>query len=110
MAMARVGFGQAAHSEAQFIIGGIVLVEFGTPDTALQRILPHVSSHNAFVLANHGVITVGPSLRMAHVRLEFLEMLAQAITVAKIHGDVSRLSPAEQSAIERFKQGHEVIS
>lgn len=55
----------------------------GTPDLALS-IQPLMGDHDAVLLANHGVVTVGNSLRAAFELLETVERLAQVTLLSEM--------------------------
>ncbi len=46
-------------------------------DALAASIIPHIASHDAVLLGNHGVVTVGTDLRAAFSLLETVERLAQ---------------------------------
>jgi L-fuculose-phosphate aldolase len=55
--------------------------------------------HDAFLLANHGATTVGPTLDAAHQRMESLEHAARIVLVARSLGTVNELSAADVMAL-----------
>jgi L-fuculose-phosphate aldolase len=82
-------------------LGPVALVHYETPGTpalgdALER---HLSRHQAFLLANHGAVTVGPSLSVAYERMESLEHTARIVLTARLLGRVRTLSPAQLEAL-----------
>lgn len=88
---------QKVLPEAILVLGKIPLVEYGTPSTwevpeALEKYLP---CHNAFLLANHGALTIGKNLNEAVHRMETLELFAKVILLARILGG-EKLLTAEQ--------------
>jgi len=74
--------------EAILILGSIPLVEFGTPSTweVPQSLEPYLSSHDVFLLSNHGALALGRDLREAAHRMETLELFAQVIVIARMLG------------------------
>jgi L-fuculose-phosphate aldolase len=83
-------------------MGGVPLVRYATPgtDALADSIEPHVrTGHDAFLLANHGATTMGPSLEIAHQRMESLEHAARIIFVARTLGRVNELSAADVQAL-----------
>ncbi len=82
-------------------VGAVVAVPYATPGTpALSAALePYLASHNAFLLANHGATTVGPSLRVAHQRMESLEHGARILLMARLLGRVNTLSASQVEAL-----------
>jgi L-fuculose-phosphate aldolase len=83
--------------------GGVPLVPYGTPGTAElgDRIEPHLAGHDAWVLANHGAVTVGVTLDAAWIRMESLEHGARIIWTARMLGRVNELSPEAVARLRR---------
>jgi L-fuculose-phosphate aldolase len=83
--------------------GGVPLVPYGTPGTAElgDRIEPHLAGHNAWLLANHGAVTVGDTLDAAWIRMESLEHAARIIWTARVLGRVNELSPEAVARLRR---------
>lgn len=65
---------------------------FGAAGAAPLREL--IGDHDALLLQSHGLITVGPSLELALLRMELVEHMAKIATLAQAHGGVRAL-PAE---------------
>jgi L-fuculose-phosphate aldolase len=82
-------------------VGAVPLVPYATPgtETLADRIEPFLHSHDALLLANHGAVTVGPSLRSAQQRMESLEHAARIMLAARVLGRVTELSPADVAAL-----------
>ncbi|MEO6877593.1 MAG: class II aldolase/adducin family protein, partial [Gemmatimonadaceae bacterium] len=83
-------------------MGGVPLVRYATPgtDALADSVEPHVrAGHVAFLLANHGATTMGPTLDIAHQRMESLEHAARIIFVARTLGRVNELSDADVQAL-----------
>jgi L-fuculose-phosphate aldolase len=80
-------------------MGGVPLVPYRTPGTRelAEAFAPHVADCDAFLMANHGATTVGPTLHVAHQRMESLEHSARILLAARMLGRVNRLT-AEQVA------------
>ncbi len=78
-------------------LGPIPLAEYGTPSTEeLPRsIEPLLDEHDAFLLANHGALTVGRDVFEAYFRMETVEQCAQVTLVTHQLGG-ARLIPAEK--------------
>ena len=82
-------------------VGAVSLVPYGPPGTEAlaDRFEPYLSTHDAFLIANHGVVTAGPSLLVAHQRMESLEHAARIMLIARLLGRVIELSPADVAAL-----------
>ena len=91
--------------------GDVPLVPYGTPGTPElgDRLEPHLAGHEAWLLANHGAVTVGATLDAAWIRMESLEHAARIIFAARAFGRVNELSPeaVARLAIERDRAREE---
>ncbi|MEO8621709.1 MAG: class II aldolase/adducin family protein [bacterium] len=87
--------------ETIFHLGGVPLVPYAMPGTpALGDALePYLAHHDGFLLANHGATTVGPTLLLAHQRMESLEHAARIMLTARTLGRVNSLAPGEGDAL-----------
>jgi L-fuculose-phosphate aldolase len=76
---------------------------FGTAELS-ENILNSISNYNACLLANHGIVTVGPNMAAAFTTAEELELVARLYYQAKCLGEPVILSDQEMAVIgERFK-------
>ena len=82
--------------------GEVPLVPYGTSGTRElgDRLEPHLAGHQAWLLANHGAVTVGATLDAAWIRMESLEHAARIIFAARALGRVSELSPEAVARLE----------
>ena len=82
--------------------GGVPLVPYRTPGTRelAEAFEPFVASHDAFLMANHGATAVGPTLLVAHQRMESLEHSARILFAARMLGRVNRLTPEQVEELE----------
>jgi L-fuculose-phosphate aldolase len=78
-------------------LGQIPIAEYGCPGTPElpAKILPLAEQHDAFLMENHGVLTLGPTVLDAYHRLEAVEHFAQISLVARLLGG-ERSLPAER--------------
>ena len=85
------------------LCGEVPLVPYGTPGTPelADRLEPHLAGHEAWLLANHGAVTVGPTLDVAWIRMESLEHAARIIFAARALGRVNELSPEAVARLRR---------
>lgn len=96
-ATAGVALPADALPELPAIVGAIALVPYaraGTPEMAAS-LTPFLAAHNAFLLSNHGVTTVGSTLEEALLRMETVEQVARIILSARLLGGERRLSVTE---------------
>lgn len=84
-------------------MGEIALVPYARPGTEelADRFEPLLARHEVFLMANHGAVTLGDSLTIAHQRMESLEHAARIVINARILGRVQLLPPAEAGALWR---------
>jgi L-fuculose-phosphate aldolase len=99
-------FMDAVLPEVIFHLGGVPLVPFAMPGTPAlgDAMAPFLAGHDAFLLASHGATTVGPSLRLAHQRMESLEHAARILHAASQLGPVSRLRDEDVTALRRARE------
>ena len=87
--------------ETIFHMGGVPLVPYAAPGTSAlgDALEPYLAAHDAFLLANHGATTVGPSLLIAHQRMESLEHAARILLAARTLGRINKLAPHEADSL-----------
>lgn len=100
-AVAGEGFSDCILPEVIFQVGWVPLVPYATPGTTelADRFEPFIPSHDAFLMANHGAMTAGPTLTIAHQRMESLEHTARIVLTARLLGRVNSLSQADVQAL-----------
>ncbi|HIE08307.1 MAG TPA: class II aldolase/adducin family protein [Armatimonadetes bacterium] len=105
-AVAGITVETAILPEAILAFDGIPLAEYGTPGTEelVQSVMPYLKEHNAFLLANHGALTLGADVMEAYYRMERLEMVAQISIIARVLGGERRLP---EEAVERLRKAFE---
>ncbi|MEK7728508.1 MAG: class II aldolase/adducin family protein [candidate division KSB1 bacterium] len=84
-ATAGLALEECVAAEIIATLGSIPLARYGTPSTEdlAESLRPHVHRHDAFLLANHGVVAVGKDLWEAYYRLERVEHYANIILVSR---------------------------
>ena len=102
--LAVAGEGMMANvlPEIIFTLGQVPLLPYATPGTPelADTFDAFVGAHDAFLLANHGATTCGPSLLVAHQRMESLEHAARILLAARLTGRVNTLTPDQVHALE----------
>ncbi len=80
--------------------GEIMVAEYGLSGSPelVQNVLAALGSRNAVLLANHGTLSVGKTMRDAIVSCEMLEKTARIYLAARGLGDVN-LVPAEMAEV-----------
>ncbi len=96
-AAAGLPLNKALVSEVVLSLGCIPLAPYGTPGTPelTDALRPLVGSHDAILLANHGVVTCGPDPQMAFFRMETVEHFAKVSLVTEILGRQVLLSETD---------------
>lgn len=87
-------------------MGEVPLVPYATPGTdALADLFePFLERHDAFLMANHGATTLGPTLEIALQRMESVEHAARIILAARTLGRVNGLSAADVRALHESRK------
>ena len=82
-------------------LGCIPLARYGTPGTAelAQSLEPYVSSYDAILMSNHGVVAYGDTLEHAYMKMETVEHFAQISLVTHMLG---RQQPLQEREIEKL--------
>ncbi|HEX5408357.1 MAG TPA: class II aldolase/adducin family protein [Gemmatimonadaceae bacterium] len=93
-AVAGEGFETDVLPELVNQMGRVPLVPYATPGTlaVADAFEPFIAGHDAFLMANHGATTTGPSLLIAHQRMESVEHSARILLAARLLGRVTELS------------------
>jgi len=96
-AVAGIPLDKCVLPEVIITLGNIPLVEYGTPgtDEFYKPVVPLLKDYDAFLLANHGALSVGKSVLDAYHKMETLEHFAHIAFVAQQVGTPNILN-AEQ--------------
>jgi L-fuculose-phosphate aldolase len=103
------GFGVAGEDltvpvlpEVILQMGTVPLVPYATPGTpaVADGFEPYWAAHDVFLMANHGALALGPTLTVAHQRMESLEHAARIMLAARQLGRVRRLAARDVAALE----------
>jgi L-fuculose-phosphate aldolase len=105
-AVAGEGLMDCVLPEVIFQVGQVPLLQYATPGSAglADSFEPYVRTHDAFLLANHGATTVGPTLLLAHQRMESLEHAARIIYAARQLGRVNALGSEQVADLMAARQ------
>ena len=100
-ALAGEDFMAGVLPEVIFGLGPVPLVPYGMPGTPelADRLEAFATGHDVFLLANHGATACGPTLALAHQRMESLEQAARIMLAARLLGRVTPLAPAQVQAL-----------
>ncbi len=95
--------------EAICALGAVPIVPYAQPSTQelADRLIPYLQEYDAFILENHGTVTVGTDLIKAYYKTETLEYNAKITYLTKILGRWNELPKEEiQKLIVSFKQAN----
>lgn len=96
-AVAGLSLDRCTLPEVVITLGSVPLAKYGVPgtDELTQDIMDnYVNEHDAFLLANHGVVTIGQTLMNAYYKMETVEHFAKISLVARQLGNENVFSPA----------------
>jgi L-fuculose-phosphate aldolase len=90
--------------EAAIFLGKVPLVEYiptGLPEKwkAFSR---YIKGHFAFLLRNHGVLTIGKTLEEAYFRMETVEHYARIIYIGQNIGRLNKLDKTELARLDKI--------
>ena len=87
------GFTKHVLPEVILTLGKVPLCEYATPSTdeLTNTLEPHINYSWAFLLRNHGAITLGKDLKDAYNKMEKLEHTAKIIFLARLLGGEKEL-------------------
>jgi len=106
-AVAGESFAEPVLPELIVAIGPVALVPYATPGTEslADRLEPFLRDHDAFLLSNHGVTTVGPTVEVAYARMESLEHSARILLAARLLGRVRTLTAEQVRDLVAAREG-----
>jgi len=92
-AVAGLALDQPILPEIISTFGIIPLVEYGTPGTpeVFEKMVDLVDRYDAFLLKNHGAVTLGTTLEEAFNKMEMVERCARVIIAANLLGNIREL-------------------
>ncbi|MDZ7374207.1 MAG: class II aldolase/adducin family protein [candidate division KSB1 bacterium] len=105
-AVAGIPLDKNVLAEAVLALGPVPVVEYATPGTEelAQALGRYLHQADAFLLANHGVVTVGQNLLETFWKLERLEHFAQISFIARLLGGERLLSREEVEKLNRLRE------
>ena len=88
------------------------LVEYGEPgtDEVFKPVLKYLKDHDAFLLENHGALTIGSDVINAYHKMETLEHFAHISYVAKQMGGINTLPPDDVQRLLEARARYGVAS
>jgi len=105
-AVAGIPLDKCVLPEVVVTLGSIPLVEYGTPgtDEFTKPLIPLMKNYDAFMLANHGVVTVGKDILNAYHKMETVEHFANIIFIAQLLGSVNVLKEDEVKKLINLRE------
>jgi L-fuculose-phosphate aldolase len=96
-AVAGIPLTQCVLPEVIVSLGGIPLAEYGTPGTGefYEPVLKYLKDYDAFLLENHGALTIGPDVMAAYFKMETLEHFAHIALTAIQLGNLNALKETD---------------
>ncbi len=105
-AVAGIPLDKCVLPEVIITLGSIPLIEYGTPGTEelYRPVTKLLKDYDAFLLANHGALTVGTDVINAYHKMETLEHFAQIAFVANQLGYLNTLNKEQ---VQKLKDQRE---
>jgi L-fuculose-phosphate aldolase len=105
-ACAGLGLTDCLVPEVAVNLGAVPLTPYATPGSPEleQAIAPILERHDAFLLANHGAVTLGRDVAEAADRMETLEHFARISLVARLLGGGKILSEEDIAPLEAIRR------
>ncbi len=105
-AVAGIPLNQLILAEMIVNFGTIPLAPYHSPSTKelAESVAEKVKCHDAVLMANHGVMTIGPDLYAAYHRLEMVEQFAAISLVAHVLGKMQIFSPDQLRDLHNIRE------
>ncbi len=87
-------------------IGGIPMTDYAPPgtDAVPKALAPYIEAYNAFLLRNHGLLTIGRTLEEAYNRHESVEHFAKVVHLALQLGNVNNIPSDDFKRLETIRK------
>jgi L-fuculose-phosphate aldolase len=91
--------------EIVLAVGDIPLTEYAPPGTKAvpEAIRPFIGNNQAFLLRNHGVLTIGRNMEEAYNRMEYVEHYARILYISEKAGSSNFLDPEEMRRLAKIR-------
>jgi L-fuculose-phosphate aldolase len=105
-AVAGISLDEMVLPEVIITLGTIPVVEYGATGTSelYQKISLYLEDYDAFLLANHGALTVGSSVMNAYHKMETLEHASKIYFIAHQLGNVNKLNKKQTEQLISFRE------
>jgi len=107
LATAKVSLPEFLLPEVMISLGKIPLAPYATPSTyeVCESIEGLIQDHDAVILENHGVVTVGKDLEEAYFKLERTEHFSKIFLLASSRGKIEELSQEKINKLRKISKG-----
>ncbi len=104
-AVAGVDLADDILPEVVLFVGKIPLTDYAPPgtDELPKSLEPYIENSNAFLLRNHGLLTIGRSPEEAYNRHETVEHYAKIVHLARGLGSLNRIPAEDFERLERIR-------
>jgi len=105
-AAAGIAMNKEVLPEPFLVLGKIPLVEYSTPSTdeVPDNLEKYLLDNKAFLLSNHGALTIGKDLSEAFHRIETLEVFAKILLISRILGGEKILTSEQLEKLKNIKR------
>jgi L-fuculose-phosphate aldolase len=110
-AVAGVALDDAVLPEAMLVVGPVPLTRYAPPGTVAlpESLAEYIDDYDAFLLRNHGMLTIGRSLDEAGDRMEIVEHYARVLYLARQLGSVTHLPADDIARLRQLRDGQRAI-
>jgi len=105
-AAAGIALDKIIFPEIYLFFGKIPLAMYATPSTdeIPESVAPYVKDYDAIMLANHGLVTFGSTLKEAYFKTEKVEHIAEVSYYSKMLGGAKELTPEQVKKLDEIKK------
>lgn len=106
-AVAHIPLDARILAESVLVLGTVPLIPYAPPGSAelAESVALGLGKDHVGLLANHGALTVGPTLTLAHRRMETLEHVARVAFMARLLGGAVELSAIDVERLLGLQSG-----
>ncbi len=104
-AVAGIHLAEDVLPEVVLSVGGLPLTDYAPPgtDAVPKSLEPFIEDNNAFILRNHGLLTVGHCLEEAFHRHEVVEHYARIVFLARQLGNLDSIPSEDFGRLEKMR-------
>lgn len=105
-ATAHVSLAECVLPEVIVGLGSVATTEYATPGTQElpDEIKKYIHDYDAFLMENHGALTIGPNVMNAYYKMETIEHFAKIMLVANQLGGVKILSKEHVTKLMELRE------